>query len=87
MPNPEPPSVYDIVEALAKRTAERRQTIPHASVDEIAEVLADAGADDVQAALNEAIQRGFIKQHPAYKDMYYVTDEGEAFRDAAAFNS
>ncbi|HMJ34326.1 MAG TPA: hypothetical protein VK501_10435 [Baekduia sp.] len=88
MPEAERPTLYDLIEALARRTEKRRahQAIPHASVDEIAHALGEADEGLVRTSLDEAISEGYVAEHPEYKDMYYVTDAGDGFRDAAVFN-
>lgn len=85
----DPPSVYDVVHALAQRSAKRsgHQTIPHASASEIAEALGNLDVEAVRAPLEAAMDSGYIAEHPEYNGMYYVTDAGEGFMDAAAFAS
>jgi hypothetical protein len=84
---PEPPSVYEVVGALAARTTIRagRQTIPHASAQEVAQELAAFDIDLVRSSLKRAVGEGYVSKHPEYTDMYFVTDAGEGLLDAAAF--
>lgn len=76
------------MQALARLTAKRsgHQTIPHASVSEIAEALGHRDVDVVQTALEKALADGYIAEHPEYHGMYYMTETGEGLMDTAALN-
>ena len=75
-------TVYDVLRAVEGR-AERRMT-PASSRLEIANAL-NADRVLIDPLVDEAHNKGYIDEHPRYRENWQLTDDGRAYLDAPLF--
>jgi DNA-binding transcriptional MocR family regulator len=76
-------TLYDVVRALDER-AVRRMTPASSRVELAAQLGVDRAV--VDPLVDEARERGYIEEHPRYRENWQVSDSGRAYLDAPLFD-